>query len=72
MLIKNVWVKFDGIEVECMCEGHKRKCNKQECKEYVVKFIEIERTPGYVAGQLTKQIGKLNTELKRSINKFKV
>ncbi len=36
-----MWVKFDGMEIECFCEERKKcvKEEKPECKEYVVKFI---------------------------------
>lgn len=44
-LIKKLWVKFDGMDIECFCETNKQ-CSAHEepgCKEYVVKFIEIKR-----------------------------
>lgn len=40
-MIKKMWVKFNGMEVECLCDHHHRKCDSKECKPFVVKFIEI-------------------------------
>ena len=71
-MIKKMWVKFDGMSVECICDDHCKKRNEDDCNEYVVKFTKVEQTPGNVAGELSKEIGKLNSELKKSINKFKI
>lgn len=81
-LIKKVWAKFDGLDLECVCDEHHRKCKKQDanCKEYVVKFIEIDRNdPEEIAeklaegvGTLSKQMKKFQSEISRSIKKFKV
>lgn len=75
-MIKKMWVKFDGMDVECICDEHHRKCDKDECGEYVVKFTEIERTVvdevNDFAKSLNKEIFRLNTEIKKNINKFKI
>jgi len=78
-LIKKMWVKFDGMDVECICDEHHRKCRDEGCKEYVVKFTEIERKldgdleelRGKIKG-LSKEVRRTTSELKRSINKFKI
>jgi predicted nuclease with TOPRIM domain len=71
-----MWVKFDGMEVACICDEHHRKCRDTECKEYVVKFTEVVRSPAEEVqkevNKLSSELSKLNTELKRSINKFKI
>lgn len=76
-LIKKMWVKFDDMDVECICNYHERKCTSTEkrkgCKEYVVKFIEVERNElkDDLEG-VSKEIKKLDTELRKSINKFRI
>ena len=86
-MIKKLWVKFDGMGIECFCEEGQKKCapeSNPQCKEYVVKFIEVERDSNLedVKKILSREekfmkelIGKLkrhDTKLKHSINKFKV
>jgi hypothetical protein len=86
-MIKKMWVKFDGMIVECFCEEGRKKCVKEEkpaCKEYVVKFIEIKRdtTAEQIKEVMTREqkamkdivakVKKYDSELKRSIKKFKV
>ncbi len=71
-----MWVKFDGMGVSCVCDEHHRKCKDDKCKEYIVKFIEVKRDPieqiEKMSRGLEKEITKLNSELKKSINKFKI
>jgi len=86
-LIKKLWVKFDDMDVACFCEEDRKKCVKEEkpeCKEYVVKFIEIERdeTIERIKENMTREekvmkdilskLKKHDTELKKSIRKFKI
>ena len=81
-MIKKVWAKFDELDLKCVCDEHHRKCkvNDAECKEYVVKFIEIDRNdPEELVDQLSKGVGtlskqmkKFQSEISRSIKKFKV
>jgi len=86
-LIKKLWVKFEDMDVTCVCEEHRRKCKDKECKEYVVKFTEIKRAErneeldrlekdlvrdGKLIEKVTKDLKKRTTELKKSINKFKI
>jgi len=86
-LIKKLWVKFDGMDVDCVCDEHHRKCVDKECKEYVVKFTEIKRSEtekqlsklekdlikdGKLMEKAAKRLNKQTTELKKSINKFKI
>lgn len=61
-LIKKLWVKFKDMDVECVCETHDRKCRDEQCKEYVVKFTEIERQ---------KQIPKLDKEEQKIVDAIK-
>lgn len=78
-LIKKLWVKFDGMDIDCMCNEHTRKCRDKQCKEYVVKFTEIERKrelPKLDKEEraLKKAVASLKqseTELVKSIKKFK-
>jgi len=80
-LIKRVWAKIENDDIKCICDEHHRKCEDQ-CKEYVVKFIEIDRTQEKLddvvdmfaeeAKTLRKNIKKFETQLSRSIKKFKI
>jgi len=69
-LIKKVWAKFDGMDLQCVCDEHHRKCKKDisGCKEYVVKFIEVDREDPIE--QFTSQIEKETANLRNSIKKF--
>jgi len=75
------------MDVSCFCEEDRKKCVKEEkpeCKEYVVKFIEIERdeTMERIKENMTREekvmkdilnkLKKHDTELKKSIRKFKI
>jgi len=86
-LIKKLWVKFDGMDVDCICDEHHRKCVDGGCKEYVVKFTEIKRSKNKDAldklekdlardekliKKAVKDLKKHTTELKKSITKFKI
>ena len=76
-LIKKLWVKFDDMDIICMCNEDKRKCRDKDCKEYVVKFTEIKRKDKSldkeVKGVVTaiKSLKKAETEVVKSMNKFR-
>jgi len=82
-LIKKLWVKWDGMDIECVCEDHHKKCvtkpgEELPCKEYIVKFVEIDRTQEE-AVQKVRDFGdavkKFERELQKKIkqmNRFKV
>jgi hypothetical protein len=80
-LIKKMWVKFDGMDVDCICDEHHRKCRDEKCKEYVVKFTEVDRKKeipnidiSREEADLRRAIRKLKkseTELSKSMRKFK-
>jgi DNA/RNA endonuclease G (NUC1) len=77
-LIKKLWVKFNDMDVECFCEDHDRKCRDKQCKEYVVKFTEIERQKEVInlnkeeqmINNAIKKLKRSETELSKSIKKF--
>lgn len=87
MFDKKLWVKFDEMYIECFCEEGDKDCPpeaKPKCKEYVVRFIEIERSPEHeerckaikdaasrLEERLIKQRKKYETELKKSLRKMK-
>jgi hypothetical protein len=86
-MIQKLWVKFDETAVVCLCEENRKKCTKEEkpeCKEYVVKFIEIERGNTEEAikvsmtneekamKDLVRKVKRYDTELKKAVKKFKV
>ena len=75
------------MEVVCFCDEGRKKCVKEEkpgCKEYVVKFIEVKRNETVeqikevmtreqkVMKDILSKIKKYDSELKKSIIKFKV
>ena len=73
-MIKKLWVKFDGMEVGCICEPHRRKCTDKQCKEYVVKFTEIDRTQEPVkvnVDALNRSVKKFETEINKTTRKLK-
>ena len=80
-MIKKVWAKFEGMDLECVCDEHHRKCKDATCKEYVVKFMEIDRKQELeeATKHLTIEARKLRTEMQkfqskisRSIKKYKI
>ena len=80
-MIKKVWAKFDDMDLQCVCDEHHRKCKDDRCKEYVVKFMEIERQSELeeATKHLSNEAKKLQNEMKRfqskvskSIRKYKI
>lgn len=90
MITKKMMVKFkDNGEVECFCDPSNIKCSVNdnlECKEYVVKFMEIKREPKIKSNVnldslvkdvsrtefiVRKQLKKFETELQKSVKKVK-
>lgn len=72
-LIDTYWVLFKEDDVECMCKGRKKcpKEKKPQCKEYVVKFIEVDRTAEEAGKELKKKIKISISELEKSFKKIK-
>ena len=81
-MIKKVWAKFDGMDLTCVCDEHHKKCKPDaDCKEYVVKFMEIDREQKIEDAsvhlemetkKLRKDIKKFQSEISRSIKKYKI
>jgi len=80
-LIKKVWAKFNDMDLTCVCDEHHRKCKDDACKEYVVRFTEIKRDQevddavAHVkkeSNNLRRDIKKFQSELSKSIKKFKI
>jgi len=81
-LIKKVWAKFEGMDLECVCDEHHRKCKPDEsCKEYVVKFMEIDREQQVeeavaqlenASKNLQRDMKKFQSKISRSIKKYKI
>ena len=81
-MIKKAWVKFNGMTVECICDENDRKCKGDKlCKEYVVKFIEVDRTDKVTdalkhlekeSDNLQNNIKKFESQISKSIKKFKI
>lgn len=71
-MIKKVWAKFDGLDLECVCDEHHKKCNSETgCKEYVVKFIEIDRSlQDDLEAHLDVETKKLRSEIQRFQSKL--
>ena len=81
-MIKKAWVKFNDMSVECICDDNDRKCKDDKlCKEYVVRFTEIERIEKVSdaakhlekeTNNLQKSIKKFESQISKSIKKFKI
>jgi len=81
-LIKKAWVKFDGMSVKCICDEKDCKCKDDKlCKEYVIRFTEIERSERTKdalkhlekeSNNLQKTIKKFESQVSKSIKKFKI
>lgn len=82
-MIKLVWAKFDGMDIECVCDKHNRKCVVDDaCKEYVVKFTEVDRREEGVkdavkrlkkeTSNLGRTMKKFESQINKSIKKFKI
>lgn len=80
-MIKKVWAKFDGMDLECVCDEHHRKCKDNTCKEYVAKFMEIDRGQKLEdamhhleneTNHLRKDIKKFQSKVSSSIRKYKI
>jgi len=81
-LIKKAWVKFNDMTVECICDDKDRKCkDDKSCKEYVIRFTEIERMEKVdeavkhlekESNNLQKTIKKFENQVNKSIKKFKI
>jgi len=80
-LIRKLWVKFADMDVECFCNENNRKCRDKECREYVVRFIEIKRAEVPIIKsdnseqrlkQAIRKLKRSETELSKSIKKFRI
>lgn len=81
-MIKKVWAKFEDMDLECICDESNRKCKPDEgCKEYVVKFMEIDRDQVVEEAiahleneskQLRNEIRNFQSKVSRSIKKYKI
>jgi len=81
-LIKKVWAKFEDMDLICVCDEHHRKCTDDtRCKEYVVKFMEIDREKQLEdavahmekeSNSLRRDIKSFQSKVSRSIKKFKI
>ena len=67
-MIKRVWAKFDGMDLACVCDPHHKKCEDEECKEYVAKFVEIDRREKLE--EAVRHMDKDTRELRRSLKRF--
>ena len=85
-ITQKLWVKFNELDVECFCYCNRKECppeSKPKCKEYIVKFIEIERKPlinesntvmdeiGKIERKINQQKKKYETELRKSLRELK-
>lgn len=80
-MIKKVWAKFEDMDLKCVCDEHHRKCKDDTCKEYVVKFMEIERDQRLEDAAkhletesklLRNDIKKFQSKVSRSVRKYKI
>ena len=80
-MIKKVWAKFDELDLVCVCDEHHRKCKDDTCKEYVVKFMEIERRTELEEAtkhldaetrKLRSDMQRFQSQISKSLKKFKI
>lgn len=87
MFDKKLWIKFDELDIECFCESGDKDCPpeaKPKCREYVVRFIEIERSEAYedrvkaikdatkiAEDRLKRNLKKFETEIQKNLRKMK-
>lgn len=80
-MIKKVWAKFDDMDLKCVCDEHHKKCKDDTCKEYVVKFMEIDREQeledatkhlSIEARKLRNEMKRFQSKVSRSIKKYKI
>ena len=77
-MIDHYWILFDIDEnIECFCRDNK-KCLpelKPKCKEYIVKFIEVDRTVNNAIKDIDLSVNtiqrKIKTELEKSLKIIK-
>lgn len=72
MLIK-AWVKFDGMDIECICTQERlKKCGPEYgCEKYVVKFIPVEEEAKDIDFKKeTQDLKKATKELEKGISKL--
>jgi hypothetical protein len=72
-LIKKLWVKWDGMNIDCVCEEHHKKCvtvpgEVPKCKEYITKFVEVDRTQEEVTKQI-KDFGDAVKKFEKEVQK---
>jgi hypothetical protein len=76
-----VWAKFEDMDLKCVCDEHHRKCKDNTCKEYVVKFMEIDRQTELEeatkhldaeARKLRSEMQRFQSQISRSIKKYKI
>ncbi len=80
-LVNKLWTKFtEEGSVECFCNEYSRKCDVPLCKEYVVKFTEINRDDNLYkieeAGKsmktAVKDLKRIRDKMRKGIDKFKI
>ncbi len=80
-MIKKVWAKFDDMDLECVCDEHHRKCKDDTCREYVIKFMEIDRQSeleeatkhlSVETKKLQNEMRKFQSQVSKSIRKYKI
>jgi hypothetical protein len=77
-LFNKLWVKFNEDGVECFCNEYARKCDLPICKEYVVKFTEIDRSAYKIEDanknikEVVKDLKKIKDKISKDINRFKI
>lgn len=69
------------MNIVCVCDENNRKCDSADCKEYVVKFIEISRAHDVDDAvkhiekdtkYLRQQIKKFQSQVSKNIKKYKI
>lgn len=78
-----LWIKFKDLDIECFCAYNERRCplETKECRLYLAKFIcidgaereeRVKSVKDSLEAKIKQQQRKFESELKRSIKKFKI
>lgn len=82
-----LWIKFNGLDIECFCTYDNRKCplKEKECHVYLAKFIRLDDVDAHdervenlregvkrLEARIKNEQKKFESEIKRSIKKFKI
>lgn len=82
-----LWIKFKDLDISCFCAYNNRRCpleKREDCHLYLAKFISLDleeageklktaqRSQSRLEKALRSEHKKFESQVKRSIKKFKI